>query len=127
MDIELLKLYRRIVGIWESAASDLDKIYDNHFWVEAEVEETVIEARDREISAIDEQIKKIHLEKEKEKHSTYYDEVIQAKKEKLELYCESRKNCKECMFNEDCHYWGWCANNKNAIEIDYEKYIAKEC
>ena len=63
MDIKLLELYKRVVSIWESAASDLDKVYDNHFWAEAEVEDAVIEARDREISAIDEQIRKIHLEK----------------------------------------------------------------
>ena len=75
MDIELLELYKRIVIIWESAANDLDKIYDNHFWAEAEAEEAVIEARDREISAIDEQIRKIHLETKEEKQSTY-DEGI---------------------------------------------------
>ena len=62
MDVELLKLYERVVSIWKSAASDLDKVYDNHFWAEAEAEEAIIAARDREISAIDEQIRKIHLE-----------------------------------------------------------------
>ena len=64
MDVELLELYKRVVNIWKSAASDLDKVRDNHFWAEAEIEDAIIEARDREISAIDEQIRKIHLEKE---------------------------------------------------------------
>ena len=67
MDIELLELYKRVVNIWESAASDLDKVCDNHFWAEAEVEEAVIEVRNREISAIDEQIRKIHLEAKEDK------------------------------------------------------------
>ena len=74
MDIELLELYKRVVNIWKSAASDLDKVCDNHFWAEAEVEEAIIEARDREISAIDEQIRKIHLETKEEKQSTYKED-----------------------------------------------------
>ena len=116
MDIELLELYKRVVNIWESAASDLDKVYDNHFWAEAEVEEAVIEARDREISAIDEQIRKIHLEAKEDKQPTY-DEEIQVKRKKLELYCESQKSCTECMFHWDCHDW----SNEKWIEADYEK------
>lgn len=67
MDIELLELYKRVVNIWKAAASDLNKVCDSHFWAEAEVKEAVIEARDREISAIDEQIRKIHLETKEEK------------------------------------------------------------
>ena len=126
MDTELLELYKRVVNIWESAASDLDKVYDNHFWAEAEAEEAVIEARDREISAIDEQIRKIHLETkeetEKEKQPTYYD-TTQAKKRKLELYCDSQTSCMECMFHWNCHDW----SNEKGIEADYEKYIEKEC
>lgn len=126
MDIELLELYKRIVNIWESAASDLDKVCDNHFWAEAEVEEAVIEARDREISAIDEQIRKIHLETKEEKQPTY-DEVIQIKKEKLESYCESQV-CPECIFNYNCHNWdnGYEKEIEEDYEI-YEKYIEKEC
>lgn len=120
MDIELLELYKRIVNIWESAASDLDKVCDNHFWAEAEVEEAVIEARDREISAIDEQIRKIHLETKEEN----YDKVIQAKKEKLKLYCKSQK-CSKCIFNGECHNWD--NGYEKEIEEDYEKYIEKEC
>ena len=122
MDVELLELYKRVVSIWESAASDLDKVYDNHFWAEAEVEDAVIEARNREISAIDEQIRKIHLEIKEEKQPTY-DEEIQVKKRKLELYCESQKRCTECMFLRSCHDW----SNEKWIEADYEKYIEKEC
>ena len=124
MDVELLELYKRVVNIWESAASDLDKVCDNHFWAEAEVEEAVIEARDREISAIDEQIRKIHLETKEEKQLTY-DEEIQVKKEKLELYCESQKSCTECMFHWNCHNWD--NGYEKEIEEDYEKYIEKEC
>lgn len=126
MDVELLELYKRVVSIWESAANDLDKVYDNHFWAEAEVEEAVIEARDREISAIDEQIRKIHLETKEEKQPTY-DEVIQIKKEKLESYCESQKRCTECIFNCKCHDWG--IGHEKETEEDYEiyeKYIEKE-
>ena len=117
MDIELLELYKRVVNIWKSAASDLDKVCDNHFWAEAEVEEAVIEARDREISAIDEQIRKIHLETKEEKQPTY-DEEIQVKKRKLELYCESQV-CSKCMFNGDCHDWG--IDHEKEIKEDYEK------
>ena len=127
MDIKLLELYKRVVNIWESAASDLDKVCDNHFWAEAEVEEAIIEARDREISAIDEQIRKIHLETKEEKQPTY-DEGIQVKKEKLESYCESQKSCPECMFHLDCHNWG--IGYEKETEEDYEiykKYIEKEC
>lgn len=122
MDIELLELYKRVVNIWESAASDLDKVCDNHFWAEAEVEEAVIEARNREISAIDEQIRKIHLETKEEKQPTY-DEEIKAKKEKLELYCESQKSCTECTFHVNCHNWD--DGYEKEIEEDY-KYIEKE-
>ena len=118
MDIELLELYKRIVNIWESAASDLDKVCDNHSWAEAEVEEAVIAATDREISAIDEQIRKIHLETKEEKQPTY-DEGIQVKKEKLESYCESQKSCTECMFHWDCHNWD--NGYEKEIEEDYEK------
>ena len=114
MDIELLELYKRVVNIWKSAASDLDKVCDNHFWAEAEVEEAIIEARDREISAIDEQIRKIHLETKEEKQSTY-DEGIQVKKEKLKSYCESQV-CSKCIFNWDCHNW----------DDDYEKEIKED-
>ena len=117
MDVELLELYKRIVSIWESAASDLDKVYDNHFWAEAEAEEAVIEARNREISAIDEQIRKIHLETKEEKQPTY-DEEIQVKKRKLELYCESQF-CSKCMFNGDCHDWD--IGHEKEVEEDYEK------
>lgn len=67
MDIELLELYKRVVNIWKAAADDLNKVCDSHFWAEVEVKEAVIEARDREISAIDEQIRKIHLETKEEK------------------------------------------------------------
>ena len=116
MDIELLKLYKRVVSIWESAASDLDKVYDNHFWAEAEAEEAVIEARDREISAIDEQIRKIHLETKEEKQPTH-DEEIQVKKRELELYCDSQKVCMECMFHGNCHDW----SDEKGIEADYKK------
>ena len=116
MDIELLELYKRVVNIWESAASDLDKVCDNHFWAEAEVEDAVIEARDREISAIDEQIRKIHLETKEEKQPTY-DEEIQVKKRKLESYCKSQNRCTECMLRWDCHDW----SNEKWIEADYEK------
>lgn len=116
MDTELLELYKRVVSIWESAASDLDKVYDNHFWAEAEAEEAVIEARNREISAIDEQIRKIHLETKEEKQPTY-DEEIQVKKRELELYCDSQKNCMECMFHWNCHEW----NDEKGIEADYKK------
>ena len=123
MDIELLELYKRVVNIWESAANDLDKVCDNHFWAEAEVEEAVIEARNREISAIDEQIRKIHLETKEEKQPTY-DEEIKAKKEKLELYCESQKSCTECIFHLSCHNWD--NGYEKEIEEDY-KYIEKEC
>ena len=127
MDTELLELYKRVVNIWESAANDLDKVYDNNFWAEAEVEDAVIEARDREISAIDEQIRKIHLETKEEKQSAY-DEEIQVKKEKLESYCESQV-CSKCIFNWDCcHDWG--IGHEKEIEEDYEiykKYIEKEC
>ena len=115
MDIELLELYKRIVNIWKSAASDLDKVCDNHFWAEAEIEEAVIEARDREISAIDEQIRKIHLETKEEKQPTY-DEEIQVKKEKLESYCESQV-CSKCIFNWDCHNWD--NGYEKEIEEDY--------
>lgn len=101
----------------ESAASDLDKVCDNHFWAEAEVEEAVIEARDREISAIDEQIRKIHLKTKEEKQPTY-DEVIQIKKEKLKSYCESQV-CSKCIFNWDCHNWD--NGYEKEIEEDYEK------
>lgn len=127
MDVELLELYKRVVSIWESAASDLDKVYDNHFWAEAEVEEAVIEARDREISAIDEQIRRIHLETKEEKQHTY-DKGIQVKKEKLESYCESQKSCTECMFHVNCHNWdnGYEKEIEEDYEI-YEKYIEKEC
>lgn len=118
MDVELLELYKRVINIWESAANDLDKVYDNHFWAEAEVEEAVIEARDREISAIDEQIRKIHLETKEDKQPTY-DDIIQAKRKKLELYCESRKDCSECMFHLDCYDWDNGYEKK--IEEDYEK------
>ena len=122
MDIELLELYKRVVNIWESAASDLDKVCDNHFWAEAEVEEAVIEARDREISAIDEQIRKIHLETKEEKQPTY-DEDIQVNKRKLELYCDNQTSCTECIFHWNCHDWTF----EKGIEADYEKYIEKEC
>ena len=117
MDVELLELYKRVVNIWESAASDLDKVCDNHFWAEAEVEEAVIEARDREISAIDEQIRKIHLETKEEKQPTY-DEDIQVKKRKLKLYCESQV-CSKCMFNSHCRDWNTC--HEKEIEEDYEE------
>ena len=117
MDVELLKLYERVVSIWKSAASDLDKVYDNHFWAEAEAEEAIIEARDREISAIDEQIRKIHLETKEEKQPTY-DEGIQVKKEKLESYCESQV-CSKCIFNWNCHNWD--NGYEKEIEEDYEK------
>ena len=113
-----MELYKRIVSIWESAASDLGKVCDNHFWAEAEIEEAVIEARNREISAIDEQIRKIHLETKEEKQSAY-DEEIQVKKEKLESYCESQV-CSKCIFNWDCcHEWG--SGHEKEIEEDYEK------
>lgn len=121
MDTELLELYKRVVSIWESAASDLDKVYDNHFWAEAEVEDAVIEARDREISAIDEQIRKIHLETKEDKKPTCNEE-IQTKKRKLELYCDSQEDCMECMFKWNCHDW----SDEKGIEADYEKYIEKE-
>lgn len=124
MDIELLELYKRVVNIWKSAASDLDKVCDNHFWAEAEVEDAVIEARDREISAIDEQIRKIHLETKEEKQPTY-DEGIQAKKEKLDSYCGNQKSCTECIFNCDCRNWE--IGHEKEVEEDYEKYIEKEC
>ena len=117
MDIKLLELYKRVVNIWESAANDLDKVYDNHFWAEAEVEDAIIEARDREISAIDEQIRKIHLETKEEKQPTY-DEGIQVKKEKLELYCENQV-CSKCIFNWDCRDWG--IGHEKETEEDYEK------
>ena len=122
MDIKLLEWYKRVVNIWESAANDLDKVYDNHFWAEAEAEEAIIEARDREISAIDEQIRKIHLETKEEKQPTY-DEEIQVKKRKLELYCDNQTSCTKCMFKWNCHDWTF----EKGIEADYEKYIEKEC
>ena len=117
MDIELLELYKRIVNIWESAASDLDKVCDNHFWAEAEVEEAVIEARNREISAIDEQIRKIHLETKEDKQPTY-DEEIQAKRKKLKSYCASQV-CSKCIFNSD--FCDWDNGHEEEIEEDYEK------
>ena len=117
MDIELLELYKRIVNIWEFAASDLDKVCDNHFWAEAEVEEAVIEARDREISAIDEQIRKIHLETKEEKQLTY-DEEIQVKRKILKSYCESQV-CSKCMFN--CDFCDWDIGHEKEVEEDYEK------
>ena len=117
MDIELLELYKRVVNIWESASSDLDKVCDNHFWAEAEVEEAVIEARDREISAIDEQIRKIHLETKEEKQPTY-DEEIQAKRKKLKSYCASQV-CSKCIFNSD--FCDWEIGHEKEIEEDYEK------
>ena len=117
MDIELLELYKRVVNIWKSAASDLDKVCDNHFWAEAEVEEAVIEARDREISAIDEQIRKIHLETKEEKQPTY-DEEIQAKRKELKSYCVSQV-CSKCIFNGDCHDWE--IGHEKEVEEDYEK------
>ena len=116
MDIKLLELYKRVVSIWESAASDLDKVYDNNFWAEAEIEDAVIEARDREISAIDEQIRKIHLEAKEDKQPTH-DEEIQVKKRKLESYCKSQNRCTECMIRWDCHDW----SDEKWIEADYEK------
>ena len=113
MDIELLELYKRVVNIWESAASDLDKVCDNHFWAEAEVEEAVIEARDREISTIDEQIRKIHLETKEEKQPTYDEEI-----KELKSYCVSQV-CSKCIFNGDCHDWE--IGHEKEVEEDYEK------
>lgn len=118
MDIELLELYKRIVDIWKSAENDLDTINTFHFWAEAEVEEAVIMARDAEIAAIDEQIRKIHLET-KEVKSNDFEE----KREILFQYCDEQHNCEKCGFHWNCNDWdSECEEFVANVEKDYKFY-----
>lgn len=125
MDIELLELYKKIVDIWESAEKDLNKIYDNYFWAETEIEEAVIKTRDREIAAINEQIRKFYLDTKEDNIEEDKIDSFEEKREILFQYCDKQNNCEECGFHKRCNDWIECENfidNVNNVEKDYKFY-----